>query len=137
MPVYGTIAARFNDDGVTALYQALARRLAEHGLKLGAGKLQIAATRHSTRQHAIVPSARVRYLAEIAETVRGYHADASTQARVARERQQLRAVKAMLAPTLTPGVDDSLDPLSPRTPGPSGADTAPTPLDARLPGTDG
>src|SRR5450755_2640270 len=29
MPVYGTIAARFNDDGVTALYQALAARLAE------------------------------------------------------------------------------------------------------------
>src|SRR5207253_10076957 len=32
MPVYGTIASRFNDDGVTALYQALATRLAEEGL---------------------------------------------------------------------------------------------------------
>jgi methylmalonyl-CoA mutase len=28
MPVYGTIASRFNDDGVTALYHALAERLA-------------------------------------------------------------------------------------------------------------
>src|SRR5690349_17097058 len=34
MPVFGTIAARFNDDGVTALYHALAARLAEKGLKL-------------------------------------------------------------------------------------------------------
>ena len=29
MPVYGTIAARFNDDGVTALYQAIVARLGE------------------------------------------------------------------------------------------------------------
>ena len=28
MPVFGTMAARFNDDGVTALYQALKKRLA-------------------------------------------------------------------------------------------------------------
>src|SRR5437773_3942645 len=34
MPVYGTIAARFNDDGVTALYQALVARLTQEGLKL-------------------------------------------------------------------------------------------------------
>src|SRR2546421_3741715 len=33
MPVYGTIAARFNDDGVTALYQALVARLTQEGLK--------------------------------------------------------------------------------------------------------
>jgi len=29
MPVFGTMASRFNDDGVTALYQALKPRLAE------------------------------------------------------------------------------------------------------------
>jgi methylmalonyl-CoA mutase len=97
MPVYGTIAARFNDDGVTALYQALAPRLAEHGLKLAAGKLPAVTAKHSTRQHAIVPSARVRYLAEIAESVRGYHGWAKEQAKIARERQQLRAAKAMLS----------------------------------------
>src|SRR3546814_6975853 len=39
MPVYGTMASRFNDDGVTALYQALADKLATFGLKLEAGKL--------------------------------------------------------------------------------------------------
>src|SRR5581483_5139905 len=30
MPVFGTIASRFNDDGVTALYQAIRERLVEH-----------------------------------------------------------------------------------------------------------
>ena len=38
MPVYGTIASRFNDDGVTALYQAMLPRLQEHGLRLKAGQ---------------------------------------------------------------------------------------------------
>ena len=69
MPVFGTIASRFNDDGVTALYQAIAPKLAEKGLKLAPGKLPPVATRQSTGQNAIVPPARVRYLAEIAETV--------------------------------------------------------------------
>src|SRR5438094_395255 len=96
MPVYGTIAARFNDDGVTALYQALVARLVQESLKLGTGKLPVPTVKHSTAQNFIVPSARVRYLAEIAESVRGYHAWAKEQARIAREREQLLASKAML-----------------------------------------
>jgi isobutyryl-CoA mutase len=97
MPVFGTMASRFNDDGVTALYQAVAARLAGQGLRLAAGALPQVTTRHSTAQNAIVPAPRVRYLAEIAETVRGYHAWTRAQSRLARERQQLRATKAMLA----------------------------------------
>jgi methylmalonyl-CoA mutase len=97
MPVYGTMAARFNDDGVTALYQAIASKLGEKGLKLAAGKLPPVATRASTSQVVIVPPARSRYLAEIADTVRQYHRWSTDQARIARERQQLRASKAMLA----------------------------------------
>ncbi len=96
MPVYGTIAARFNDDGVTALYHALAARLAQEGLKLSPGKLPVTTVKHSTAQNFIVPSARVRYLAEIAETVRAYHGWAKAQAKLARERQQLSAAGAML-----------------------------------------
>src|SRR5213079_19525 len=50
MPVFGTMAARFNDDGVTALYQAMKPRLAEAGLRLSDGQLPLVATRHSTHQ---------------------------------------------------------------------------------------
>ena len=97
MPVFGTMASRFNDDGVTALYQALSAKLAEKGLKLGPGTLAQVATKHSTAQIVIVPPARARYLAEIAETVRHYHQWVGRETRIARERQQLRAVKAILA----------------------------------------
>jgi len=96
LPVFGTMAARFNDDGVTALYQAIKPRLAEHGLKLSEGRLPPVTTRHSTHQTPIVPAARSRYLAEIADAVRGYHRNVETQATLAREAQQLRESGRML-----------------------------------------
>jgi len=96
MPVFGTMASRFNDDGVTALYQALKPRLAALGLALQEGRLPTVATRHSTHQHPVVPAARTRYLAEIADTVRGYKRRAREQAALAREIQQLRAGQRML-----------------------------------------
>jgi methylmalonyl-CoA mutase len=97
MPVFGTMAARFNDDGVTALYQALAPRLRELGLPLAEGQLPQVQTRHSTQQTVIVPPARTRYLAEISDTVRGYKKRVAHQAALAREIQQLRAAARMLA----------------------------------------
>ena len=96
MAVFGTMAARFNDDGVTALYQAILPKLKEFGLKAGEGKLPIAATRHSTNQTPIVPPQRVRYLAEISETVHAYKKRAIEHAKLAREIQQLRETARML-----------------------------------------
>ena len=85
MPVFGTIASRFNDDGVTALYHAVAAKLAEKGLKLGqarcrrpASKVSSSDPRRSCRRQ------RARYLAEIAEAVRGYHAHARAAGRASR-----------------------------------------------------
>ncbi|MDP3834980.1 MAG: methylmalonyl-CoA mutase family protein, partial [Hydrogenophaga sp.] len=96
MPVFGTMAARFNDDGVTALYQALKTKLGELGLPLKEGRLPRVAVRHSTNQTPIVPPARTRYLADISDTVRSYKRKAIEQARLAREIQQLTASAAML-----------------------------------------
>ncbi|QTQ36160.1 Fused isobutyryl-CoA mutase [Aromatoleum petrolei] len=95
MPVFGTMAARFNDDGITALYQAIFPRLVEKGLKAKPGALPKVTTKASSRGRAIVPAERVRYLAEIADTVRDYHQHVQQQARVARERQSLKIAKAL------------------------------------------
>ncbi len=97
MPVFGTMAARFNDDGVTALYQALKARLQALGLKLIDGRLPRVDVRHSSNQTPIVPAQRTRYLAEISDTVRGYKRRARAQARLAREIQQLREAARMLS----------------------------------------
>ena len=97
MPVFGTMAAHFNDDGVTALYQAMKPRLQELGLALREARLPPVHVRHSSHQTPIVPSSRSRYLAEISDTVRGYKHRARAQAQLAREVQQLKAASAMLA----------------------------------------
>ncbi|HMT93533.1 fused isobutyryl-CoA mutase/GTPase IcmF [uncultured Thiothrix sp.] len=96
MPVFGTIAARFNDDGVTALYQNLLAQLKEAGLLVERNQLPIVTVRKSSGNSVIVPPERVRYLAEIADTVRGYHKTVNAQAKIARERQQLCETKRML-----------------------------------------
>jgi isobutyryl-CoA mutase len=107
MPVYGTQASRFNDDGVTALYQGLLPNLAALGLKTQPGKLAPVNVRCSSGKNAIVPPARTRYLAEIADTVRGYHKNTAKQVKLARERQQLQEAKRMAeACSKTADLDD-------------------------------
>jgi methylmalonyl-CoA mutase len=97
MPVYGTSAASFDDDGVTALYQYLRTELAGKGLRLGPGVLAPVDTMYSTGLWSPVPSRRVRYLAEIAETVRGYHEATGRDVALARQRQLHRDASAALA----------------------------------------
>ena len=101
LPVYGTIASRFNDDGVTALFQGVLAALRENGFAKtvggwGESRLPAIGARVSTRAAAIVPPQRVRYLAEVAETVRAWRARVEAQSGIARERQQLRAAARML-----------------------------------------
>src|SRR5262249_5689978 len=110
MPVYGTQASRFNDDGVTMLYHGLREALGTHGLTLtSGGALRVLSGRASTGQNVIVPPARSRYLAELADTVRAYHRRVAEQAHLARERQQLRAAHRML--TEANGSSDKLTEL--------------------------
>ncbi len=106
MPVFGTSAATFNDDGVTALYQHLTAMLGQEGLPLGEGTLGHVDVRHSSGSAHVVPPERVRYLAEIAETVRGYHGETSRLVSVATRAQRLRAVADELVADDATGADE-------------------------------
>ncbi|GJG95979.1 fused isobutyryl-CoA mutase/GTPase IcmF [Cupriavidus pauculus] len=112
MPVYGTQASRFNDDGVTMLYQGLVEALTARGMSFQPGVLPKFAGRISTGQNVIVPPARNRYLAELADTVRAYHRRVAAQSRAARERQQLRAAGAMLQSANAAADTQSLEALA-------------------------
>ncbi|HEY6495668.1 MAG TPA: fused isobutyryl-CoA mutase/GTPase IcmF [Trebonia sp.] len=96
MPVFGTSAATFNDTGVTALFQHLAGLLKDRGLPLAPGVLPVVSGKTSADAASIIPPARAGYLAEIAGSVRGYHAKTTEQAAAARRVQQLAAVRAEL-----------------------------------------
>ena len=104
MPVFGTIASKFNDDGITALYQALVPELQKKGLKEFKQYLEKVTTKVSTARTLIIPAQRQRYLAEITEIIRDYHDQVAEQSKLARERQQLTAAKSMLE---TAGEDGS------------------------------
>ncbi|MEJ7844765.1 MAG: fused isobutyryl-CoA mutase/GTPase IcmF [Acidimicrobiales bacterium] len=97
LPVFGTIASRFNDDGVTALYQHLRAVIVAQGAPLSSGTLTPVDVRASTLVHQLVPSARVRYLAEIAEAVRAHHRHTQEQVTAARRHQHLTATRDELA----------------------------------------
>ena len=99
MPVFGTIASRFDDQGVTALAQSLLRIFADKGFGPWRNDLKPLHLRASEPGAAIVPPKRQRYLAEVAECVRGYHKTVAEQVAIARERQHLREAKRMLAET--------------------------------------
>jgi isobutyryl-CoA mutase len=96
LPVFGTVASRFDDDGVTALYQHLVARLVEYGLPAAEGVLPAVATRVSSRRDALVPTDRVRYLADIAATVRSYHDTTAAEMAAARRRQHVATTLDLL-----------------------------------------
>jgi methylmalonyl-CoA mutase len=105
MPVFGTIASRFNDDGITALFGTVFDLLRESGLRAEPGPLARLGNKVSSAETAIVPPSRARYLAEIAETVRDYHRTIHDQAGLVRRRQQLYAAKALLEEAGKDGAD--------------------------------
>ncbi|MBN9102000.1 MULTISPECIES: fused isobutyryl-CoA mutase/GTPase IcmF [unclassified Pseudonocardia] len=96
MPVYGTSAATFNDDGVTALYQHLVEILGENGLVAGEGRLPRTDRKTSSEHAAVIPANKTRYLADIAETVRRYHEATEKQVDAARTRQHLRTARELV-----------------------------------------
>ncbi|MDQ0778740.1 methylmalonyl-CoA mutase [Streptomyces aurantiacus] len=96
MPVFGTSAATFNDDGVTALHQHLKGVLAERGLRMSEGALPRVDVRHSSGIRQVVSADRVRYLAEITGTIRSYHAETERLAEAARRVERLDAVRGEL-----------------------------------------
>jgi len=105
MPVYGAIASRFADLGVTALYQELLRQFESLGFPPLPCDTKPVSEKASEPGQAILPPDRQRYLAEVAETVRGYLATAEEQSQVARQRQQLTESKRMLEEADKPSSD--------------------------------
>ena len=96
LPVFGTVASRFNDDGVTALYQHLYGRLVELGLPAVGGALPRVEGRTSSTHAVVVPPERARYLADVSTTVRDYHRTTTALVEDARRTQALDLAAAEL-----------------------------------------
>ena len=95
VPVFGTIASRFNDNGTTALYQHLRSALSSLGLEFNASLLPLVSVTSSEVTPAIIPPARSRYLAEIAENIRHYHAATLDQSEALRRVNGVRGTRLL------------------------------------------
>ena len=96
MPVFGTIASKFNDDGLTALYHALLDTIsANTGIRLES-HLPRPADRISSSKTIIIPPERIRYLSEISDSVREYHHKTRQEADTLREVWHLQSTVCRL-----------------------------------------
>ncbi|MFO8067521.1 MAG: methylmalonyl-CoA mutase family protein, partial [Bacteroidales bacterium] len=83
MPVFGTIASQFNDPGVNQFYNAVIEMLNE---KLSVKfKQSMQLDGEIPEKIHIIPPKKVRYLAEIADTVRSYNDWTDDQAAIAQK----------------------------------------------------
>ena len=90
LPVVGTIAAQFNDAGINELFERLMEIVAEKtGIKFDGEIIHHVQTKNTASQSTIIPPKRVRYLSEIAETIREYDAWVNTQVKLATGLYQL------------------------------------------------
>ncbi|MFN1833730.1 methylmalonyl-CoA mutase family protein [Balneola sp. MJW-20] len=90
MPVYPTIAAQFNDEGVNRLFKAIVDRINEN-YEIGWETViyDQSGPAEDLNAQAIIPGKRVRYLSEISESVRDYHAWAEEQVEIASKLDQV------------------------------------------------
>jgi methylmalonyl-CoA mutase len=95
-PVYGTIASRFNDDGVTSLYVGIIEQINRKTGVDWTTDLKATPDKKPSSRTIIIPPERSRYLSEIADTIRRYHRWGEQQERLVRRIWQLdEAVKAL------------------------------------------
>jgi isobutyryl-CoA mutase len=94
LPVVGTIAAQFNDAGVNTLFDKLIKVIAaKTGSDFGT---HAAFAKSGGMDGSIIPPKRVRYLAEISETINEYNKWVKEQAEIATKLYQLNAVIKMM-----------------------------------------
>lgn len=93
LPIIGTMASKFNDDGVNHLFELLLKKI-EKKTKVTFGNFHFAETAKVSQ--AVIPANRVRYLSEISENNRNYDQLVKDQAAIASKLYQLHGAKETL-----------------------------------------
>jgi methylmalonyl-CoA mutase len=93
LPVIGTMASKFNDEGVNHLFELLLKKI-ETKTKTSFGEYHFSDTAKVSQ--AIIPSNRTRYLSEISENNRNYDQLVKDQSNIASRLYQLQGTFEML-----------------------------------------
>src|SRR5574338_1547072 len=87
LPIIGTVASKFNDDGVNHLFELLLKKISEK-TTVSFGTIHFAETAKVSQ--SVIPSNRVRYLSEISENNRQYDQLVKDQSAIASKLYQLQ-----------------------------------------------
>src|SRR5690606_28463475 len=93
LPIIGTMASKFNDEGKNKLFSELLKKLGEK-TRQKYGEFSFAAT--ASVSQAIIPSNRVRYLSEISENNRNYDQLVKDQSAIASKVYKLKGALTIL-----------------------------------------
>ncbi len=94
LPVFGTVASRFNDPGTNQLYKALIEAL-DKKKKLN-WRVKAENAPAGDPEAGIIPSSQAHYLGEISHTVRTYRKTSAEQAEAARRLFQVKGTRDLL-----------------------------------------
>jgi isobutyryl-CoA mutase len=101
VPVFPTIASRFNDPGVNGLFAAICRKLQEQCTGTTSWEVADVGPTELMKRDPLIPGSRTRYLAEIAHQGRGLRERIERQVEAARRAFGLfEALKALHDPHL-------------------------------------
>ena len=84
IPVFPTIASRFNDPGVNRLFAAICARLTQKAIGANSWAVANVGPTELTKREPLIPGTRTRYLAEIAQQGRGLRDHIEEQVEAAR-----------------------------------------------------
>ncbi len=96
LPVFGTIAAQFNDGGVNAAYRHLLTEISAHNGVEYNSKIPIPESKATPLRQRIIPPERNNYLRDIVRTLRTYHSTVESQAKIAHLHQALTDAAAVM-----------------------------------------
>jgi methylmalonyl-CoA mutase len=91
LPVVGSIASQFNDAGINLLFEKVMQQV-EEKTGAGFGPLPHESIKATATKSRIIPPARVRYLAEIAEAIGDYGKWVAEQCKMATQLYQVQGV---------------------------------------------
>lgn len=101
LPIVGTIASQFNDTGVNELFEKIIHTV-ETKMKISFGTVDHIVHKDTVNKSLIIPPARVRYLSEIADTIKDYNQLVIDQSAIASKLYQLQGAEQTLMSAKAP-----------------------------------
>jgi methylmalonyl-CoA mutase len=107
LPIIGTMASKFNDEGVNHLFELMIKKIKEK-TDTSFGEFHFDETAKVSQ--AVIPASRVRYLSEISESNRGYDKLVKEQAAIASKLYQLQGTLEIIKePALQEAIKKQID----------------------------